>query len=750
MPWDPSQLSGLKLWLEGDIGLNHSGANVTSWDDQSGQGNHLNVVSTTAPTYLSNAWNGRPGVRFVTASSTWLSRNVNIIGGTFAYLFAFVMKPTSTPPDGTEQIVIGNFATAGGVRFFESQFSGSIGHGIDYQPGGGGGDFTAGTERSTFSVYFFGNPHYNLNPVGDGSNYFYINGADQITSNNGDAGGGDPGASAMMTLGASLNGPPVSFVDQFWDGDMIACIVCSAMNINQWPQLYDYWRLKWFETRITTHPQPQTVVLGAPATFSVVADSTGGTLTYAWQKNGTPIGGATSASYTTPDTVIADNLAIFECVVTNSNGTATSAAAALYVNPPAQANVFGTTNGLKTKVGAFNSGTGAAATTVSVTNVGFLPKFVLFWLSGRTETTDTIGRANHQRGFGVAISPTARHAIASQSQDAQATSNCDQADIETRCVITIDTATGATNGAFDLQSMDADGFTLVVSTQFASSVRIHYLAIGGDDFVAATRGLFTETLAAAGTISYASMGGRPDAVIIMSMSAGGTPPLNSTSSRVSIGFAAGPGPDNAVWTGGSSNGAATMQSVAYCRSGESLAILDASVATPNSRGLVAGFGVDGISVTWNEVASTGRTYLWCALFGGKYHVGSVLTQTDTVTNITATGCGFTPKGALFLSAGRAQDAADTATDHDRWSMGAFDSALNQGAHATLDEDAVADSEVTTAVEHDNVYINISLTSTIDGLMRVTSTNSDGFVGLMSDADPSQAFVAYLAMGSNSG
>src|SRR5450759_4701550 len=54
---------------------------------------------------------------------------------------------------------------------------------------------------------------------------------------------------------------------------------------------------------ITTQPTSQTVTAGQTATFSVTASGTA-PLSYQWQKNGTAISGATSASYTTPATTI--------------------------------------------------------------------------------------------------------------------------------------------------------------------------------------------------------------------------------------------------------------------------------------------------------------------------------------------------------------------------------------------------------------------------------------------------------------
>lgn len=84
---------------------------------------------------------------------------------------------------------------------------------------------------------------------------------------------------------------------------------------------------------ISTQPASQTVAVGQTATFSVTASGTG-TLTYQWNKNGGAIGGANSASYTTPPAAAADNGASFTVTVTGASGNVTSNAATLTVNGP--------------------------------------------------------------------------------------------------------------------------------------------------------------------------------------------------------------------------------------------------------------------------------------------------------------------------------------------------------------------------------------------------------------------------------
>ena len=80
---------------------------------------------------------------------------------------------------------------------------------------------------------------------------------------------------------------------------------------------------------ITGQPVSVSVTEGMTATFTV--STTGTSPTYQWRKNGVPIAGATSASYTTPATVGADNGALFSVVVSNAAATVISNNATLTV-----------------------------------------------------------------------------------------------------------------------------------------------------------------------------------------------------------------------------------------------------------------------------------------------------------------------------------------------------------------------------------------------------------------------------------
>jgi hypothetical protein len=81
---------------------------------------------------------------------------------------------------------------------------------------------------------------------------------------------------------------------------------------------------------ISTQPVAQTIAAGSPVTFTVVATGSD-TLTYQWRKASVNIAGATAASYTIGSVAAAD-AAVYDVVITNTYGSATSNTAGLTVN----------------------------------------------------------------------------------------------------------------------------------------------------------------------------------------------------------------------------------------------------------------------------------------------------------------------------------------------------------------------------------------------------------------------------------
>lgn len=100
--------------------------------------------------------------------------------------------------------------------------------------------------------------------------------------------------------------------------------------------------------QITVQPTNQNSSIGSTATFSITATGTPAP-TYQWQKNAgagwSNISGATSASYTTPTLVEADDADLFRCVVTNNAGSVTSNEVTLTLQLARPAVLFGNNQG---------------------------------------------------------------------------------------------------------------------------------------------------------------------------------------------------------------------------------------------------------------------------------------------------------------------------------------------------------------------------------------------------------------------
>lgn len=399
-------------------------------------------------------------------------------------------------------------------------------------------------------------------------------------------------------------------------------------------------------------------------------------------------------------------------------------------------------------VGAFNIGTGAVGTTTAVTTTDpdsgtFQPKVILFWWSGRTENVDTTGSLDVKPGFGWAGSSALFSALTTQMDDGPTTSATDRRITNAACISCLDTA-GAIDGEADLQSFDVAGFTLEIQNQFATNLRVHYLALGGTDITNVGIVEFEEP-AATGNQDYV-VGFRPDAVFIIGMgdSQPAAPPVTQVYSLMSIGIVAGSTPVNMVISAGSVDASADAFTNRYSKSGECIAQTIADVV--QTRATLTQWNSDGFRLNWLERLETGRSHIALCLKGGRYHVGSLITRTDTGT-ITVSGITFRPRAVLFLSNCAPENTVDTASPDWLWSIGAGISPTERGAQGVVDDDAATDMECAASVRHDVVYVDINIADdTVGGLMDLQSIENDGFVCVMDDADLSAAFVPFMAFG----
>jgi hypothetical protein len=126
---------------------------------------------------------------------------------------------------------------------------------------------------------------------------------------------------------------------------------------------------------ISVQPADATVTAGEAATFSIMATGTS-PLSYQWRKNMSNISGATSATYTTPSTVSADNGSKFDVVVSNVQGNTTSSQATLMVTATTASSADVVTHHYDiARSGANTQETILTTTSVSSTSFGKVAEF---------------------------------------------------------------------------------------------------------------------------------------------------------------------------------------------------------------------------------------------------------------------------------------------------------------------------------------------------------------------------------------
>lgn len=412
---------------------------------------------------------------------------------------------------------------------------------------------------------------------------------------------------------------------------------------------------------------------------------------------------------------------------------------------------------LSTKLTSFNTGTGVAGTTIDVT-LGFQPRAVILWWNGRTETTDAVARANAHIGYGFATDDTHRSCVSSARLNANTAEDASCTTRDDSVVFRL-TPAGVANGALDVRPVanwPADGISFIVDTQFGASMRVHLLAIGGSDITDADVGGFAAS-ASVGVDTDVVVNGafQPSVVFFLQAHRTVINTIATSSANISLGVGIS-GAKQAVHALGVDDGSGSGDSGCYNGEGfECSAVLgDGAPDTTIERLAFVQMNADGFRV--NTVKNSGggsRLLGYLALAGSSWDIGSLLTQTDTTTESTVSGLAFQPAAIVFASGARDEATADAGSLPSRATVGAATSSTEQAAMAETGTQGSANTRVGTAVEHDAIYVNLLEAGadgdpqTIQGSMKLNSVQADGFKTIMTDADPAQSFVWWVAVGS---
>jgi hypothetical protein len=308
------------------------------------------------------------------------------------------------------------------------------------------------------------------------------------------------------------------------------------------------------------------------------------------------------------------------------------------------------------------------------------------------------------------------------------------------CIALLDTA-GAVDGLIDLQSFNADGFTLVVDDQVAANYRVMYLALGGADLTNVATGVLTEP-GATGNQVITGLGFRPDLVLFGSAGATSNTPV--AGSTLAIGAAVSSAKQGIIM-GLSEDAQATKDTACYSRNDECIALpLVTGTLAIDARATLVSLDSDGFTINWLERAAS-RNVFFIAIKGPKVTMGDY-TMPGNIGDGNPITLGFTPKAVLQFTTGISIATVDTLFVDDNIAIGAATGPAERMSMATSDQNGVATSDVQTHVEHDQSLIRVSGGGALASVQDVASIEQDGFTLVADTPTSGTGFVWYVALG----
>jgi hypothetical protein len=391
---------------------------------------------------------------------------------------------------------------------------------------------------------------------------------------------------------------------------------------------------------------------------------------------------------------------------------------------------------LSVKVGNVNVATSdVVTTTIPVSGLGFQPKVLILIAHPNTATTDNTSASQHGRwSYGFSTSTTNRVCVLNNSRDNNATTDTDSM-IRTDAACGYISATGVLDGAVDLSSFDADGFTLVVDVQHIIQQRYLYVALGGTDITDATTGTWTEPGSTGVQAVVTGLAFQPTCMILAGNQATAT---NTRVDDMGHFFAVVDGTNQWVCAYGENHGLTDGDPWSYGRNGECAALFDPAAAIDagamNFRATFSSFNSDGLSINVTERAAS-RLFAYLALRGPRFKATSVTTRTDGNDIVVSSAGVGTPRGCVVLSNGLAEHAADTPTNGGQIAFGAADSISSRFSAGNRSQDAAATTNNIAIVEFDGVYGKSTTAPGVDAVMDLKSFDGDGATFVMDDTEP---------------
>jgi hypothetical protein len=317
------------------------------------------------------------------------------------------------------------------------------------------------------------------------------------------------------------------------------------------------------------------------------------------------------------------------------------------------------------------------------------------------------------------------------------------------------TSTPAADGLLDLNSITADGFTLIVDDQAPVSISVFWEAWGGADIKEAAIGQISEP-AGTGNVDYIC-GFQPDVLMLTGVQ--GTAAANTVTrndASMMIGAASGMlDEENIVAVANDDDASATSDTDSYCKTGECLAMIVVGGGNATARAKMTQWNYDGFRLNWLARAATGRLYTYLAIRGGDWKAGAFTiagnSGASTTTVVTdRRGVPFAPVGLSFFGCMTVQNSAGTSNVQGRIGFGSATSTSARHSQSVWSGDALGTAaEIRTTVNYASCLSYPSSTGTLATAYDINAVNVDGFQAIVDTAGGvASEWVGFLACGSS--
>jgi hypothetical protein len=390
----------------------------------------------------------------------------------------------------------------------------------------------------------------------------------------------------------------------------------------------------------------------------------------------------------------------------------------------------------------------------------FEPKAIrLYWVGLQSTATAANSQAvSERRGVGFIANNggvLTRSCVGTFSADNAGNADCGSIWSDISCVITVN-GTGTKDGAIDIDTVDALGFTLILNDVLPASITIFYEAWGGDEITNVTVSGIAEP-AATGTQNYNAFGfvtspgsSQDQCVMFAGVQTVNAPDIGQAQdSGLQVGFATSTATANQiVVVGNSDDASATMDTDGYNYTGQCLSMITITGGNPNSRATLTAFGTDIFTLNWGARATSNRRNIYMAIKGGQWHAGSITIAGNTLNSTsTLSALSFNIKGISLIGAMKPISTINVSTIQDRIGFGSGLSPTSRNSAGVLDENGTANSEIDLSIAYDEVLVYPSITGTTQTAYDISNLRANSLT-LTTDVDGGVAneWIGYLVFG----